>query len=181
MAATVELPGSKSLTNRALVLAALSAAPTRITAPLRARDTLLMVAALRGLGVGVQDEGADWLIVPGELRGGAVDCGLAGTVMRFVPPLAALAVGDSHFDGDPAARTRPMNTLIEGLRQAGAVISDQGRGALPFTVHGSGSLPGGLVRIDAAASSQFVSALLLAGARFDKGLELVHSGAGLPS
>jgi 3-phosphoshikimate 1-carboxyvinyltransferase len=179
--ATVELPGSKSLTNRALVLAALSATPTRISAPLRARDTMLMAAALRSLGVGVRDDGPDWLVSPGDLHGGPVDCGLAGTVMRFVPPLAALASGDSHFDGDPAARTRPMSTLIDGLRQAGAVISDGGHGKLPFTVHGAGSLPGGRVQIDAAASSQFVSALLLAGARFEKGLELVHDGTGLPS
>ncbi len=179
--AVIELPGSKSLTNRALVLAALSTTPTRISAPLRARDTLLMAAALRSLGVDLQDDGTDWMVRPAALHGGSVDCGLAGTVMRFVPPLAALAVGDSHFDGDPAARTRPMSTLIDGLRQAGAVISDRGRGVLPFTVHGAGSLPGGRVQIDAAASSQFVSALLLAGPRFDKGLELVHDGPGLPS
>ena len=181
VAATVELPGSKSLTNRALVLAALSEDPVRISAPLRARDTLLMAAALRGLGVGVRDHGPDWLVEPAELHGGRVDCGLAGTVMRFVPPLAALADGDSSFDGDPAARVRPMRVLLDGLRQAGAVISDDGGGTLPFTVHGIGSVPGGLVRIDAAASSQFVSALLLAGARFERGLELVHEGAGLPS
>ncbi|MEO6501739.1 MAG: 3-phosphoshikimate 1-carboxyvinyltransferase [Jatrophihabitantaceae bacterium] len=179
--AVIELPGSKSLTNRALVLAALSTTPTRISAPLRARDTLLMAAALRSLGVDLQDDGADWVVRPGALHGGSVDCGLAGTVMRFVPPLAALAVGDSHFDGDPAARTRPMSTLIDGLRQAGAVISDRSCGVLPFTVHGAGSLPGGRVQIDAAASSQFVSALLLAGPRFDKGLELLHDGPGLPS
>jgi 3-phosphoshikimate 1-carboxyvinyltransferase len=181
VSATVRLPGSKSLTNRALVLAALSASPTRISAPLRARDTLLMAAALASLGVGVREDGQDWLIEPVKLRGGPVDCGLAGTVMRFVPPLAALATGSSDFDGDPAARLRPMSTLIEGLRQAGVVISDQGRGKLPFTVHGTGSLTGGRVEIDAAESSQFVSALLLAGARFDKGLELVHTGASLPS
>ena len=179
--ATVELPGSKSLTNRALVLAALSASSSRIHAPLRARDTLLMAAALRSLGVGVRDDGPDWLVEPGELHGGPVDCGLAGTVMRFVPPVAALATGDSDFDGDPAARTRPMRVLLDGLRQAGVVLSDSGRGCLPFTVHGTGSVPGGRVQIDAAASSQFVSALLLAGARFDKGLELVHDGPGLPS
>ena len=170
--ATVELPGSKSLTNRALVLAALSDGPTRISAPLRARDTLLMAAALESLGVGVRDDGPDWLVAPGDLHGGPVDCGLAGTVMRFVPPLAALASGDSGFDGDPAARVRPMRVLLDGLRQAGAAIDDAGRGTLPFTVHGTGSVPGGLVRIDAAASSQFVSALLLAGARFYDGLEL---------
>ncbi len=181
VAAVVELPGSKSLTNRALVLAALSATPTRIRGGLRARDTLLMTAALRSLGIEVREDGADWVVAPGALRGGPVDCGLAGTVMRFVPPLAALATGESHFDGDLGARVRPMSTLLDGLRQAGAVISDGGRGSLPFTVHGAGSLPGGQVRIDAAASSQFVSALLLAGARFDHGLELVHDGAGLPS
>jgi 3-phosphoshikimate 1-carboxyvinyltransferase len=179
--ATVALPGSKSLTNRALVLAALAQHPVRISAPLRARDTLLMAAALRSLGVGVRDDGPDWLVEPGTMHGGPVDCGLAGTVMRFVPPLAALASGDSSFDGDPAARVRPMRVLIEGLRQAGAAIDDAGRGTLPFTVHGTGGLPGGRVRIDAAASSQFVSALLLAGARFDQGLELVHDGSGLPS
>ncbi|HST50062.1 3-phosphoshikimate 1-carboxyvinyltransferase [Jatrophihabitans sp.] len=179
--ATVELPGSKSLTNRALVLAALSENPVRISAPLRARDTLLMAAALRSLGAGVREDGPDWLVEPAALHGGPVDCGLAGTVMRFVPPLAALAGGDSSFDGDPAARVRPMRVLLDGLRQAGAAISDDGRGTLPFTVHGTGSVPGGLVRIDAAASSQFVSALLLAGARFDDGLELVHDGPGLPS
>lgn len=181
VAATVKLPGSKSLTNRALVLAALSATPTRISAPLRARDTLLMATALRSLGVRVREDGEDWLVEPAELHGGTVDCGLAGTVMRFVPPLAALALGNSPFDGDPAARLRPMSTLIDGLRQAGARISDSGHGVLPFTVHGTGSLAGGRVEIDAAESSQFVSALLLAGARFDNGLELVHRGASLPS
>ncbi len=179
--ATVELPGSKSLTNRALVLAALSEGPTRISAPLRARDTLLMAAALRGLGVGVRDDGPDWLVEPGALHGSPVDCGLAGTVMRFVPPLAALATGDSRFDGDPAARSRPMRVLLDGLRQAGARIETFGRATLPFVVRGTGSLPGGLVRIDAGPSSQFVSGLLLAGARFTDGLELVHDGAGLPS
>ena len=110
-----------------------------------------------------------------------MDCGLAGTVMRFVPPLAPLVAGDTRFDGDPHARTRPMRTLLDGLRQAGAEIADDGRGLLPFTVHGHGGLPGGPVAIDAAASSQFVSALLLAGARFEHGLDLQHTGHRLPS
>lgn len=190
--ATVALPGSKSLTNRALILAALSDTPTRISAPLHARDTRLMAAALRSLGVGITDlglggvegparAGSDWLVTPGPLSGGTVDCGLAGTVMRFLPPLAALADGDSRFDGDPAARTRPMGVLIEALRRTGAVITDDGRGLLPFTVHGYGGLPGGLVELDASASSQFVSALLLTGARFDKGIDLQHVGDRLPS
>jgi 3-phosphoshikimate 1-carboxyvinyltransferase len=181
LAATVALPGSKSLTNRALVLAALSATPTRLVKPLRARDTELMATALRALGVSVTDDGDGWLVNPAALHGGQVDCGLAGTVMRFVPPLAALAVGDSHFDGDPHARTRPMHTLIDALGQAGARIEDGGRGLLPFTVHGRGGLPGGRIELDSSASSQFVSALLIAAARFDRGAEIRHTGRQLPS
>ena len=181
LAATVVLPGSKSLTNRALVLAALSAAPTHITAPLRARDTDLMAGALRSLGVAIADTETGWLVTPGTFRGGPVECGLAGTVMRFVPPIAALAQGDSRFDGDEAARIRPMSTLIDALRQAGTTIDDDGRGVLPFTVRGAGSVPGGVVELDASGSSQFVSSLLLAGSRFDKGVEIQHLGGALPS
>lgn len=180
LAAVVQLPGSKSLTNRALILAALSSGPTRITAPLRARDTELMAGALSALGVEVQPDGLDWLVRPGPLHGGTVDCGLAGTVMRFVPPLAALAVGDTAFDGDPAARVRPMGTLLTALRQAGAVISDEA-GRLPFTVQGAGGLAGGRIELDFSASSQFVSALLLAAARFEQGADLRHTGPALPS
>ena len=174
--ARVSLPGSKSLTNRVLVIAALADAPSRIVAPLRARDTLLMVDALRALGVRIDDDRADWIVTPAPLHGGTVNTGLAGTVMRFVPPLAALADGPVLFDGDPYARERPMGTLLDGLRQAGASIDDGGHARLPFTVHGRGSLDGGTVRIDASASSQFVSGLLLAGARYDKGVEVIHTG-----
>ncbi|HEX4729009.1 MAG TPA: 3-phosphoshikimate 1-carboxyvinyltransferase, partial [Jatrophihabitans sp.] len=182
LAATVPLPGSKSLTNRALVLAALSATPTRIGAPLRARDTELMAGALGSLGVAVSDgPDRDWVVEPGTLHGGQVDCGLAGTVLRFVPALAALAIGSSRFDGDPAARIRPMRALLDGLRQAGAVIEDGGRGLLPFTVHGRGGLAGGRIEIDSSASSQFVSALLVAASRFDRGAELRTVGGPVPS
>ena len=182
MDATVALPGSKSLTNRLLVLAALADGPSRLVAPLRARDTELMAAALRALGVDVADDGPDWTITPGPLHGADVYTGLAGTVMRFLPPVAALATGTVRFDGDAYARERPMTTLLDGLRQAGADLDDGGRGRLPFAVHGIGSLPGGAVRIDAAASSQFVSGLLLSAARFDKGLEITHVGdAPVPS
>jgi 3-phosphoshikimate 1-carboxyvinyltransferase len=174
--ATVELPGSKSLTNRLLLIAALADGPSRLHAPLRARDTELMAAALRTLGVDVRDDGTDWVITPGPLGGGTIDTGLAGTVMRFVPPIAALGVGDVFFDGDPYARERPMATLLDGLRQAGVTIDDDGRGRLPFAVRGTGTVTGGRVQIDASASSQFVSGLLLAGARYDKGLEIVHTG-----
>ena len=181
LAAVVSLPGSKSQTNRALVLAALSESPTRITAPLIARDTTLMVGALAELGVPIGADGPDLLVQPAMLCPGTVDCGLAGTVMRFVPPLAALAAGTSSFDGDPAARLRPMGTLIEALRQAGTVVSDDGTGRLPFAVHGTGSVPGGVLELDFSASSQFVSALLLAGSRFDSGADIRQVGPALPS
>jgi 3-phosphoshikimate 1-carboxyvinyltransferase len=172
----VEIPGSKSLTNRALVLAALADGGSRIERPLRARDTELMINALRTLGVGVDDSDPTWTVTPGPFQGGVVDTGLAGTVMRFVPPMAALAAAAVTFDGDDRARDRPMWTLIEALRQAGVTIDDSGRGRLPFTVRGSGSVAGGKVNIDASVSSQFMSALLLAGARYDKGIEVVHTG-----
>ncbi|MGI8760034.1 MAG: 3-phosphoshikimate 1-carboxyvinyltransferase [Jatrophihabitantaceae bacterium] len=174
----VELPGSKSLTNRVLVLAALAQTPSRIRAPLRARDTELLADALRGLGTVVEDDDSDWVVTPGPLHSAAIDTGLAGTVMRFVPPLAALADGPVTFDGDRYARERPMATLLDGLRQAGVTVEDQGRGRLPFTVRSRGAARGGTVRIDASASSQFVSGLLLSGARYDTGIELAHTGSG---
>jgi 3-phosphoshikimate 1-carboxyvinyltransferase len=182
------LPGSKSLTNRYLVLAALASDPSRIRAPLHSRDTALMAAALRSLGASVVDvPGADagcddWLIGPASLIGpGSVDCGLAGTVMRFVPPVAALGNGAIAFDGDPQARRRPMAQVIDSLRILGATINDDGRGTLPFTVAGSGRMPGGDVTIDASASSQFISALLLAGPRFEQGVTIHHVGKPIPS
>src|SRR6201996_3804314 len=147
--ATVELPGSKSLTNRALVLAALADGTSTITRPLRARDTQLMADALRTLGTTIPDITNGWRVEPGRFGGGVVDTGLAGTVMRFVPPAAALADGAVTFDGDDYARERPMWALIDGLRQAGVVIEDSGRGRMPFTIRGSGSVPGGVVTVDA--------------------------------
>jgi 3-phosphoshikimate 1-carboxyvinyltransferase len=110
-----------------------------------------------------------------------IDCGLAGTVMRFVPPVAALADGPVVFDGDPHARLRPMHEVLQGLRDLGADVEDEGRGALPFTVIGAGAVRGGSVTIDASASSQFVSALLLAGARYDEGVDVRHEGNPVPS
>ncbi|WP_149264957.1 3-phosphoshikimate 1-carboxyvinyltransferase [Actinomadura sp. K4S16] len=180
--ATVPLPGSKSMTNRALILAALAEAPACITRPLHSRDTELMADALRALGAGIGEDGADWQVLPGRLEGPArVDVGLAGTVMRFLPPVAALASGEVAVDGDPRARERPMGPIITALRALGAEIDDGGRGALPFTVRGSGSVPGGQVVIDASASSQLVSGLLLAAPRFDKGVEVRHEGPPVPS
>ena len=181
--AIVDLPGSKSLTNRFLILAARAGGVSRLRSPLRSRDTLLMSDALRGLGVGVEDvDGEDWLVTPGDALGdAAVDCGLAGTVMRFVPPLAAMARGPVRFDGDPHARTRPMGPALEALRTLGVRIEDDGRGTLPFTVHGSGSVRGGAVTLDASASSQFISALLLSAAHYDDGVTILHDGPPVPS
>jgi 3-phosphoshikimate 1-carboxyvinyltransferase len=177
--AVVSLPGSKSLTNRALVLAAIADGPSVVRRALRSRDTLLMAAALTSLGSAVDTTGEDWAVTPGEFRGDAeVDCGLAGTVMRFVPPVAALSRGRVSFDGDPHMRNRPIGEVLDALRTLGVRVDDEGRGALPFTVHGQGAVPGGTVVIDASASSQFVSALLLAGARFDRGVDVRHEGRG---
>lgn len=180
--AIVTLPGSKSMTNRALVIAALASGPTRLYRPLRSRDTLLMAAALRSLGAEITDADGDWRVVPGELRGGGrVDVGLAGNVMRFVPPVAALADGEVAFDGDPRARERPMGPLIGALRVLGVEIDDGRLGLLPLTVKGRGAVAGGAVTIDASSSSQLVSGLLLSGARFAKGLEVRHEGPPVPS
>lgn len=185
---TMSLPGSKSLTNRELILAALADSPSLLRAPLHSRDSKLMVEALRSLGTtitevpGESPYGPDWMITPAELVGSTtIDCGLAGTVMRFMPPVAALALGPTTFDGDASARRRPMSTTITSLRALGVDVADEGRGALPFTVHGSGSVAGGQLTIDASSSSQFVSGLLLAAARFDGGLDLRHNGERLPS
>jgi len=189
--ATVALPGSKSLTNRYLVLAALADGPSRLRRPLRSRDTLLMAAALEALGVRVSDhagEGAaegetqDWIITPARLHGPAdIATGLAGTVMRFLPPVAVLADGVISFDGDAQARVRPMGPVLEALRDLGASIADDGRGTLPFVVRGTGGLRGGAVTLDASASSQFVSGLLLAGARYAEGVTIHHVGKPVPS
>ncbi len=178
--AVVTLPGSKSITNRALILAALADGPSTITGALRSRDADLMIAALRDLGIGVEEAGdaTTLRVTPGPLRGGEVDCGLAGTVMRFLPPLAAMADGIVHFDGDEQARTRPLGTILEALRGLGARIEGD---ALPFTVTGTGSLRGGTVTIDASGSSQFVSGLLLSAAAFEEGVTVHHDGKPVPS
>lgn len=185
--AVVRLPGSKSLTNRFLVLAALAEEESRLRAPLRSRDTLLMAEGLRALGAQITalpggEAGLDdWLVRPGAVRGGGtVECGLAGTVMRFLPAVAALADGPVHFDGDAGARTRPMGPVVDSLRELGVTVESAG-GFLPVTVHGTGTPRGGRVGVDASASSQFVSAMLLVGARLSEGLELLHTGDRLPS
>ncbi|WP_406052047.1 3-phosphoshikimate 1-carboxyvinyltransferase [Kribbella sp. NBC_00889] len=178
----VTVPGSKSISNRALILAALADGPSHLTGLLAARDTALMRAALVSLGVGIADNGSAVTVTPGSLKGPAsVDCGLAGTVMRFVPPVAALADGVVEFDGDPYARERPMGVILDALRALGVRIDDQGTGRMPYSVSGAGSVRGGKVTLDASGSSQFVSALLLAGARYDEGVDIRHDGKPVPS
>jgi 3-phosphoshikimate 1-carboxyvinyltransferase len=189
LAASLALPGSKSLTNRELVLSALASGPSVLRAPLHSRDSALMVEALRALGTTIDDVpatgryGSDLRITPAEelLGGTTIECGLAGTVMRFLPPVAALALGPVAFDGDEGARRRPMRTTIESLRDLGVDVNDDGRGSLPFSLYATGSVRGGELSIDASASSQFVSGLLLAAPRFELGLTLRHTGDTLPS
>ncbi|MGD9618372.1 MAG: 3-phosphoshikimate 1-carboxyvinyltransferase [Mycolicibacterium sp.] len=183
--ATVTVPGSKSQTNRALVLAALAVpqGPSMISGALRSRDTDLMIGALQTLGINVQASQTDdtQLTVSGPLAprpGARIDCGLAGTVLRFVPPVAALSTETVTFDGDEQARARPIAPLLAGLRGLGVRVEGD---ALPFTVHGDGSVRGGSIEIDASASSQFVSGLLLSGAAFTHGLTILHRGQPMPS
>jgi 3-phosphoshikimate 1-carboxyvinyltransferase len=179
ISAHVSIPGSKSLTNRELVLSALASGPSEILNPLESRDSSLMIQALRQLGSEIESTPNSIRITPKPISGPAqIDCGLAGTVMRFVPPVAALAKGEVSFDGDVAARARPMKTTVDSLRALGVEVSGSG---LPFTIHGTGEVLGGEVSIDASESSQFVSGLLLVAARFKNGLTLNHVGKTLPS
>ena len=180
--ATLTIPGSKSLTNRALVLSALATpnGPSTVTGALRSRDTDLMIGALRTLGVAVEGAGSE-LTISGAINPqpeARVDCGLAGTVLRFLPPVAALSTQTVLFDGDEQARARPIAPLLDALRGLGVDIDGDG---LPFSVRGAGSVTGGTVEIDASASSQFVSGLLLSGAAFTDGLTIVHTGESVPS
>lgn len=198
--ALVHIPGSKSLTNRYLLLAALADSPSYLRAPLHSRDSALMIEALRQLGAGIElvptdsPFGPDVKVTPlnfaqpGSAQAVSIECGLAGTVMRFVPALAALLPGEFAFDGDPHARQRPMGPVLEGLRQLGVQVDcEQGENALPFVLRSPGlaSVEGvseaPVVRIDASTSSQFVSALLLMAPRLPQGMVLVHEGSSVPS
>jgi len=184
--ARVRLPASKSITNRALVLATLSDVPAVIVNPLRARDTELAAGALRAMGTSISDDPSRtaWRVTAGSPAAGSgvsVDVGNAGTVMRFLPAVAALTAASVHFDGDARARERPVGPILTALRHLGADIEDGGRGAVPFTVHGHGVVRGGPVTLDASGSSQLVSGLLLAAARFAEGVEIRHAGPVVPS
>lgn len=186
VSARVVIPGSKSVTNRALILAAQANSPSILKRPLISRDTELMVAGLKAMGVGVTDEqvGNDpaWKITPSKLQGPAkVDVGNAGTVMRFLPPLSALAQGDISFDGDLRSYERPLSPVIAALEELGIEIEHDGRYCLPLVVKGKGIIPGGALTIDASASSQFLSALLLIAPSTSNGITATHKGGSLPS
>lgn len=184
--ARVLIPGSKSVTNRALVLAALADSPSILRRPLISRDTTLMKNGLIAMGAGIVDAQIDnehqWHVSPGSLAGPAlVDVGNAGTVMRFLPPVAALAKGAISFDGDARSHERPLAPVIRALEELGVDIDHQQRYCLPLVVNGTGELRGGEIDIDASASSQFLSALLLIGPATLKGITARHIGAALPS
>lgn len=177
--ATVRLPGSKSMTNRALVLAALTAGRSTIRDPLHSRDSSLMIGALRTIGATIDDTDDDAWVVTGDTfthTTANVDVGNAGTVLRFTPPVAVLTRAGIGFDGDDAVRRRPVGPLIAALRDLGADIDDGGRGAAPFIVRGTGGIAGGTVSLDASSSSQLVSALLLSGGRYRNGVDVRHVG-----
>ena len=187
---SVVIPGSKSVTNRALILAAQADSASTLRRPLVSRDSELMVAGLRALGVTITEnlvtvngaEELQWTITPAPLRGGVkIDVGNAGTVMRFLPPLAALANGVVEFDGDPRSYERPLGPVIKALEELGISIDHDGRYSLPMKLHGTGNIPGGTLTIDASASSQFLSALLLVAPSFDNGIVATHKGGSLPS
>ena len=183
IAAAITIPGSKSATNRALILAALAKTPSTLRKPLHSRDSALMIAGLKAIGCGItQEPNGDLQITPGKFFGPAnVDVGNAGTVMRFLPPVAALANGLVHFDGDARSHERPVGPIISALEELGVTIEHGDRYSLPLTINGSGEIAGGVLEIDASSSSQFISALLLIGAATRSGITIKDIGMSLPS
>jgi 3-phosphoshikimate 1-carboxyvinyltransferase len=134
------------------------------------------------MGVSIKETDSAWEITPAPLRGPAkVDVGNAGTVMRFLPPLSALAQGDISFDGDPRSYERPLGPVIAALEDLGIEVEHDGRYSLPMVVKGKGEIPGGALTIDASASSQFLSALLLIAPSTRDGIVATHKGGPLPS
>ena len=181
--ASITIPGSKSATNRVLILASLAKTPSTLRKPLHSRDSALMIAGLKAIGCGITEQAnGDLVITPGKFFGPAsVDVGNAGTVMRFLPPVAALANGLVHFDGDARSHERPVGPVIGALEELGVTIEHGNRYSLPLTINGSGQIRGGTLEIDASASSQFISALLLIGPATQTGITIKDIGVSLPS
>ena len=180
---SITIPGSKSVTNRALILAALSDSPSVLHKPLHSRDSALMIAGLKALGIDIQEAAnGDLTITPAPLFGPAqIDVGNAGTVMRFLPPVAAMAKGLIHFDGDERSHERPLGPVISALESLGVLIEHGSRYGLPMTINANGQLQGGSVEVDATSSSQFISALLLVAPATKEGITVIHTGTSLPS
>ncbi len=180
---SITIPGSKSVTNRALILAALSDSPSVLHKPLHSRDSALMIAGLKALGIDIQEAAnGDLTITPAPLFGPAqIDVGNAGTVMRFLPPVAAMAKGLIHFDGDERSHERPLGPVISALESLGVLIEHGSRYSLPMTINANGQLQGGSVEVDATSSSQFISALLLVAPATKEGITVIHTGTSLPS
>ena len=187
---SVVIPGSKSVTNRALILAAQAKSPSILRRPLVSRDSELMVAGLKALGIRIEEstvivdgiEELQWIVTPAPMRGGVrIDVGNAGTVMRFLPPLAALATGGVIFDGDPRSYERPLGPVIKALEELGVSIDHEDRYSLPLKLNSTGKVGGGEITIDASESSQFLSALLLVAPSFTNGITVKHKGGSLPS
>ena len=188
ISAKLTIPSSKSVTNRALILAAIADSPSRLRRPLHSRDTELMIKGLQALGVKIEivesekPDAGDIKIIPAPLFGPArIDVGNAGTVMRFLLPIAALANGLIYFDGDPRSHERPIAPLVKALENLGATIDHQGRYSLPLTINGNGKLSGNEVNVDTSKSSQFLSALMLAAPKLENGLSIRNIGSALPS
>ncbi len=183
--ATLTIPGSKSVTNRALILAAIADSPSRLRRPLHSRDTELMIKGLKALGIKIEildNKSSDIEITPAPLFGPAnIDVGNAGTVMRFLLPIAALANGLVHFDGDPRSHERPIAPLVKALEDLGVLIDHKGRYSLPLTINGNGKLTGNEVSVDTSKSSQFLSALMLVAPKLENGLTIKNIGSNLPS
>ena len=181
--ATVTVPGSKSLTNRALVCAALASGTSTVDGALVADDSLAMRAALETLGATIDhDEATGRVTVEGtggRLRPGpaTLDMRLSGTASRFLLPVAALGRGRYTVDGRPPLRARPMGPVLDGVRALGATVEEAGEpGRLPVTVVAPGHLPGGEVAVAGDTSSQFVSGLLLAAPCTAAGVRVAVTG-----
>jgi 3-phosphoshikimate 1-carboxyvinyltransferase len=176
--AEIRVPGSKSMTARALLLASVAMGSSTLLYPSETRDSVVLARGLRGMGCHVSSvDERRWLLRPRPLTGAEVDVERSGTAMRFLPAVAGLAAGTVRFDGDPALRPVPLGPLVGALRALG--VRAEAAGGLPLAVHGVGRVRGGEVTLDASASSQLVSGLLLAGTDYDRGLVLRHVGGPL--
>ena len=182
--ARITPPGSKSITNRALVAAALADGRSRLSGALAAEDTLAMRSVLEALGVGIgaEDDGRTLVVDgcagrPPAASGAALDGRSAGTVARFLPPMLALGSGDYVLDGSPQMRARPLGPGIAALRALGAGVTEDGApGRLPIRVTGSQGRLEPAVRLRADVSSQYTSGLLLAAPCLAEGLSLEIEG-----